>query len=128
MISYDTLLPLAEHYQEDLTNFRLTGDITHLIEFIKAAAGADQRVLKDEFFNALTLNEKQAFYSIVQEIGLSGNISVVKMIQKTTLSRPVWTSLLQKMEKYGVAEVKSQGVKGTHIEIKEGIVDGNNNT
>jgi GTP-sensing pleiotropic transcriptional regulator CodY len=45
------------------------------------------------------------------------------MIQKTDISRPVWTSLLQKMEKYGVAIVKSQGVKGTYVEFKEEMLE-----
>jgi GTP-sensing pleiotropic transcriptional regulator CodY len=44
------------------------------------------------------------------------------MIQKTNLSRPVWTSLLQKMEKYGIAQIKNQGVKGTHIEMAKEII------
>jgi GTP-sensing pleiotropic transcriptional regulator CodY len=83
----------------------------------------DTSILVKDFFNALTENETIAFQSIREEIGFSGNISVVKMIQKTNLSRPVFTSLLQKMEKYGIAEIKSQGVKGTHIEIRKEVED-----
>lgn len=119
MISYDKLLRLAEPYEEDLTNFRLTGDLIYLMNFLEAVSGADRPVLKDDFLNALTVNEKTAFEAIREQIGSSGNISVVKMIQKTNLSRPVWTSLLQKMEKFGIARVKNQGVKGTSIEFVE---------
>ena len=125
MISYDKCLSIAASYEEDLTNFRLTGDIVYLMNFIEAAMGADRLVLKDEFFNALTANELIAFNSIREEIGSSGNISVVKMIQKTTLSRPVWTSLLGKMEKFGIAQVKNQGVKGTYIEFMEDALNDN---
>jgi GTP-sensing pleiotropic transcriptional regulator CodY len=89
------------------------------MNLIEAAMGADKLILKDEFFNALTSNEALAFEAIREEIGFSGNISVVKMIQKTNLSRPVWTSLLQKMEKFGIAQIKNQGVKGTYIEFNE---------
>ena len=121
MISYEKLLEISGQYQEDLTNFRLTGDIVYLMNFIGATMGADKLVLIDEFFNNLTTNETTAFEAIREEIGASGNISVVKMIQKTNLSRPVWTSLLQKMEKYGVAIVKNQGVKGTYIEFIGGL-------
>lgn len=121
MISYEKLLEISGQYQEDLTNFRLTGDIIYLMNFIGATMGADKLVLIDEFFNNLTTNETTAFEAIREEIGASGNISVVKMIQKTNLSRPVWTSLLQKMEKYGVAIVKNQGVKGTYIEFIGGL-------
>ena len=91
------------------------------MKFIDAVNGADKSILKDDFFNALTTNERTAFQAIREEIGLSGNISVVKMIQKTNLSRPVWNSLLQKMEKYDVAMIKNQGVKGTNIVIREDI-------
>ena len=119
MLSYEKLSSIAGRYEKDLTQYRLSGDIMYLINFVEAAMGADRCVLKDDFFNALTANEKTAFDAIVEEIGSSGNISVVKMIQKTNLSRPVWTSLLQKMEKFGIARVKNQGVKGTYIELLE---------
>ena len=125
MISYDKLSTIAERYEDEITEFRLTGKLTVLVPFLEAVGRADQLILKDEFFNAMTNNEKIAFEAIREEIGGSGNLSIVKMIQKTEVSRPVWTSLLQKMEKYGVAIVKSQGVKGTYIEFKEEIlVDG----
>ena len=120
MINYEQVCAIAKQYSEDIREFRLDGDLGRLMNFLEAVVGADKLVLKDEFFNSLTANENIAFEAIREEIGLSGNISVVKMIQKTNLSRPVWTSLLQKMEKYGVAIVKSQGVKGTYIEFTEG--------
>lgn len=119
MISYDKLSAIAKEYESDLREFRLDGDIGRLMGFIEAVMGADARVLTEDFFNALTSNEKTAFEAVKQEIGASGNISVVKMIQKTNLSRPVWTSLLQKMEKFNIAIVKNQGVKGTYIEFNK---------
>ena len=124
MISYDKLLEIASKYEEDLTEFRLTGKIAVLTDFLEAVIGADKLILVDEFFKALTVNEEQAFFAIREEIGLSGNISIVKMIQKTNMSRPVWTSLLAKMEKFGIAQVKNQGVKGTYIEIVKEIENG----
>lgn len=121
MISYDKVLLIAKDHEEDIREFRLDGDIGRLMNFLEAVVGADQLILVNDFYKALTANEEQAFLAIREEIGLSGNISIVKMIQKTSLSRPVWTSLLQKMEKFGIAQVKSQGVKGTHIEITKEI-------
>lgn len=120
MVSYDKVLAIAKQYEEDLREFRLDGNIARLMNFLEAVAGASQLVLKDEFFNALTVNEEQAFYHLKNEIGSSGNVSIVKMIQKTNMSRPVWNSLLQKMEKFGIARIKNQGVKGTYIEFMEG--------
>ena len=39
------------------------------------------------------------------------------MIKKYNISRPVWTSLLKKMQEFKVADVVPQGVKGTYINI-----------
>ena len=119
MIRLEDLLKQAERYETEIKDFRLTGDLRFLVDFVNAALDAKESVLMNDFLNALTTSESSAFEAIRQEIGLSGNISVVKMIQKTNLSRPVWTSLLQKMEKFNIAIVKSQGVKGTYIEFKE---------
>ena len=124
MISYEKLLALAHDYEEDLTEFRLTGKIAILTDFLEAVIGADQLILVEDFYKAMTENEKNAFLAIRKEIGLSGNISITKMIQKTNLSRPVWNSLLIKMEKFGIAQIKNQGAKGTHIEISKEIDDG----
>ena len=124
MITYEQVLAITKKHQEDIREFRLDGDIGRLMNFLQEIVEADQKVLEKEFFNDLTTNENKAFLAIREEIGLSGNISVVKMIQKTGLSRPVWTSLLQKMEKFGVAQIKNQGVKGTHIELVKEIKNG----
>lgn len=123
MISLEKLTTIAQKYEDDLREFRLTGDLAFLLPLINEAEGASALILVKDFYNALTINEKKAFLAIRETIGLSGNISIVKMIQKTNLSRPVWNSLLQKMEKYGIAQVKSQGVKGTYIEIVKEIED-----
>ena len=115
------LQQLAEEYDRDLINFRLTGNVEHLVGFVAAAVTIAQPKENDsrlsEFKDNLTDNEYSALYHIRKEIGVEGNISVVKMIQKTNHSRPVFTSLLAKLEKYSVAEVKNQGVKGTYIKF-----------
>lgn len=121
MIDYDKLLMIAKSYEEDIKEFRLDGDLKRLMNFLEAVIGADQLILVEDFYKALTDNEKTAFLAIREAIGLSGNISIVKMIQKTNLSRPVWNSLLTKMEKFGIAQIKNQGAKGTHIEISKEI-------
>ena len=121
MITYDKLSAIAKEYEDELREFRLDGDIGRLMNFLEAVIGADRLILVEDFYKALTENEKKAFIAIRETIGFSGNISIVKMIQKTNLSRPVWTSLLAKMEKFGIAQVKNQGVKGTYIEISKEI-------
>ena len=121
MISYDKVIEIAKEYQEDIKEFRLDGDLGRLMNFLEAVIGADQLILVEDFYKALTDNEKTAFLAIREVIGLSGNISIVKLIQQTNLSRPVWNSLLTKMEKFGIAQIKNQGAKGTHIEISKEI-------
>ena len=121
MISYDKVLAIARDYEEDIREFRLDGDLGRLMDFLEAVMGADRLILVEDFYKALTDNEKTAFLAIREAIGLSGNISIVKLIQQTNLSRPVWNSLLTKMEKFGIAQIKSQGAKGTHIEIVKEI-------
>ena len=121
MVTKEELSAISQLYQEDLREYRLSGDLEYLLPIINRILGADTGYLITDFYNALTENEKKAISAIREEIGYSGNISVVKMIQKTGLSRPVWTSVLQKMEKYGIARIKNQGVKGTNIEIREDL-------
>lgn len=120
-----TLQSIAAGYENELREYRLTGDLNWLLPVIKCALNMQQNVdinkIRNDFFNALTETEKTAFQAIREQIGSSGNISIVKMIQKTGISRPVFTSLLQKMEKFNVAQIRNQGVKGTYIEIIEGI-------
>lgn len=125
MITLDTLYQVAPDFDNELREFRLTGDLTHLLSFVQATIAAEQNInfnqIWNDFFNHLTDNENKAFLAIREEINSQGNISIVKMIQKTNLSRPVFTSLLTKMEKYGVAEIRNQGVKGTYINMREGL-------
>lgn len=71
----------------------------------------------DTFCSAITSTEKKALKAIIEEINIEGNISVSKIVEKTKISRPVYTNLFTKMTNYKVAKVTSQGVKGMHIKI-----------
>lgn len=71
----------------------------------------------EEFNTKLTVLEKEALAWIRAKIQNEGNISVVKAIQETNISRPIWTALLSKMKEYNFAEVENQGVKGTRIKF-----------
>lgn len=121
MITIEQLMSLAMDYQGELREFRLTDDLQYLLPLINAAVRADAGISVNDFYKALTINEKEAFLALRKEIDLSGTISIVKMIQKTNISRPVWTALLQKMEKFGIAHVEGHGAKGTYISIAKEI-------
>lgn len=109
------------NYNDIFENYFLCLDTIDdgLILLFKTALNAelDAGCSEDFFFNQLSHGETRAYESIVAEIGSSGNISISAMIKKYNISRPVWTSLLKKMQEYKVAEVVSQGVKGTYINI-----------
>jgi GTP-sensing pleiotropic transcriptional regulator CodY len=109
---------------DDTREYRLSGDIKYLQGFAKdmiAAIAAqqtkDQSATLNKFKEELTSKETSALQAIIQDIGAEGNISIVKMIQKTGYSRPVFTNLLAKLELFKVAEVQNQGVKGTYIKF-----------
>lgn len=72
---------------------------------------------KDAFFKKLTSTEKDALKYISQEIGAEGTISISKIIEKYSTSRPVWNNLFRKIQDFKVGEVTNRGVKGTDIKI-----------
>lgn len=113
----DIMKEAAEQHTDELREFRLTGDISHLQSFVEATIAATQMIDWDEFYAAITQKENDALKEIREDIGGEGYISIVKKTQKTGISRPVYDSLLKKMKAYGVAEIENKGVKGTYIKF-----------
>lgn len=115
-----TLIAISEGYRQELVDYRLSGDLNILLPFINSCINAQDCLTMnhniDDFMHSLTATEKTALLYL-RQMDLTLNISVVKLIQSTKISRPVWTALFQKMEKYGIARISNQGVKGTHIEL-----------
>lgn len=92
-----------------------------VIEILKHsfAENQPQAVSKKEFFKQLTNAETKAYYSIIKEIGEEGNITISKLVEKNSISRPVYNNLIIKMKENNVASVVSMGMKGTYIKILE---------
>lgn len=89
-----------------------------VMEIIKLSLqDPESEVTKEQFFKQLTNAEQRAYYSIVKEIGAEGNITISKLVEKNSISRPVYNNLITKMKEYGVAAIVSQGMKGTNIKI-----------
>lgn len=88
-----------------------------IVEILKVSLEENAQI--NEFFNNITGTEKNAFEAIKKEIGKEGNITISKIVDKTNISRPVYTNLLNKMKTYNVAEVVNQGFKGTYIKFSE---------
>lgn len=91
-----------------------------VIELMKVAL-TDMMQLVD-FNTLLTKTEKNALDIIINELenGYDGNISISNLIENSSISRPVFKNLLQKMKDNKIAEIDNQGVKGTYIKIIDG--------
>ena len=91
-----------------------------IIELMKVAL--TDMMQTTDFQTLLTKTEKNALNLILQELknGYDGNISISNLTEKSSISRPVFKNLLQKMKDNMIAEVDNQGVKGTYIKIIDG--------
>ena len=73
-----------------------------------------------DFYDKLTNREIQGLNGIIKRIQNEGDISLFNLIAETGISRPVFTSLLNKLKEYNMAEIVSRGTKGTHIKFLNG--------
>lgn len=70
----------------------------------------------------LTDKEKQALSIILSKLeNGEGTISISKLLEESNISRPVFKSTLNKIEKYYIAEITNMGVKGTNIKLLTNI-------
>lgn len=105
---------LDSPFEKDANDIMCTG----VMEIMKLALeNPQEETTKDIFFQNLTKAEQKAYYSIIKEIHAEGNISIKQLIDKNTISRPVYNNLLTKMKNFNVAEIANQGMKGTYIKI-----------
>ena len=82
-----------------------------------AAAFEKDKQIALERLTEFTYNEVKVIQSIIKEIQTEGNISVVKMIQATNISRPVFTRAFEKLKEFNLAEITNCGTKGTNIKF-----------
>lgn len=78
--------------------------------------------VQDKIFDSLTKTEEKALIFCLEEIGDEGILSISKAIADSGISRPVFTSLLDKLDRYKGAEIKNMGVKGTYINFHDHIL------
>ena len=97
---------------------RLTAAITAILKQSFSLFGGEQ----DELFKSLTKTEEKALIYILETIGDEGILSISEAIRSSGISRPVFTSLLDKLSRYKGAEVKNMGVKGTYINFYDHIL------
>ena len=120
-VSIEILQRCERRHFDMMREYRLTGDVKYLqgfvAEVIRSLSEEKEGDLIAKFHSAITPREALAFRAIYEEVNEEGNFSVVKMVQKANLSRPVFDNLLAKMREYKIADVANQGVKGTHIKF-----------
>lgn len=100
---------------ENKRNFKASSTVKEGIVKIMGEALND-RVTIDAFITCLTPTEKKA-WGFLENLFVDGAavISISKIIEETNISRPVWKSLLEKLEKNRMGFVQNHGVSGTTI-------------
>lgn len=78
--------------------------------------------IQEKLFSSLTKTEEKALIYVLETIGDCGNISISEAINQSKISRPVFTSLFDKLDRYKGAEIKNQGVKGTYINFYDHVL------
>ena len=78
--------------------------------------------VQSKIFDSLTKTEEKALIYILESIGDEGILSISQAIQGSGISRPVFTGLLDKLDRYKAAEIKNMGVKGTYINFYDHIL------
>ena len=107
-------IPSAKNNEEPKQNKQLIEKIT--IDILRMAVTKD--IDEQYFLQCLTAKEKIALDSLLNYLDEGeGNVSIVKMVEKTGISRPVFMGLIQKMKDHKIAEIKNMGVKGTYFHI-----------
>ena len=107
-------IPSAKNNEEPKQIKQLIEKIT--IDILRMAVTKD--IDEQYFLQCLTAKEKIALDNLLDYLDEGeGNVSIVKMIEKAGVSRPVFMGLIQKMKDHKIAEIKNMGVKGTYFHI-----------
>ena len=108
------IIPSAKNNEEPKQIKQLIEKIT--IDILQMAVTKD--IDEQYFLQCLTAKEKIALDSLLNYLDEGeGNVSIVKMVEKAGVSRPVFMGLIQKMKDHKIAEIKNMGVKGTYFHI-----------
>jgi hypothetical protein len=92
--------------------------LTEIFEHYLQFCGGDQ----DKLFSSMTKTEEKALEYLLNTIGDEGVISVTEAIRDSGISRPVFTSLFDKLNRYKGAEIRNMGVKGTYINFYDHVM------
>ena len=117
-LTYDQRREAIEQFRISDNTEMLTKELTNLLlQFLSFKDG-----VQDQLFSSLTKTEEKALIYVLETIGECGNISISAAIAGSGISRPVFTSLFEKLDRYRGAEIKNQGVKGTYINFYDHVL------
>jgi hypothetical protein len=86
-----------------------------LLEVMSVALSYESNDL-EKFFESLTATEYKALQLLIADFDDNEkDVSISQLIDKTNISRPVYTALFYKLRESKIAEIDNRGVKGTHI-------------
>jgi len=107
-----TYLKIAILDNDDLIINKIKNIIKNIIQINMNNISQEQEII-----NILTKTELKVLSLIIQDFnGLNeGNIKVSQATEHYKISTSVFRTLFYKLKEYGVAEIDSRGVKGTHI-------------
>lgn len=113
-------LPLVRANEEEIENSReliAEGCLNIFKQYLTMSDGTQEKL-----FESLTKTEEKALIFVLETIGECGNLSISEAINFSGISRPVFTSLFDKLDRYKGAEIKNQGVKGTYINFYDHVL------
>jgi hypothetical protein len=117
-MSYETRWNEVQNWGSDAQVEELQTVLENIfVQYLEFKSG-----IQEELFSSLTKTEEKALIYVLETIGEEGNISISTAIADSGISRPVFTSLFDKLDKYKGAEIKNQGVKGTYINFYDHVL------
>ena len=117
----DDYMEILSKAKNMICNYEAETYFKNFIKIVITKANQDNiRVVN--ILEFLTDKEKQALSIILSKLeNGEGTISISKLLEESNISRPVFKSTLNKIEKYYIAEVTNMGVKGTNIKLLTNI-------
>lgn len=110
-ILFNNLFLNKEIYNDDIVLYHA---IRNIVNFSLAVPAKEQELIK-----ILTKTEKKVLSLLLHDFNncLEGDINVSQATISYNVSTSVFRTLFYKLKEYGVAEIDSRGVKGTHIKF-----------
>lgn len=106
----------VQEIKEQILN--ICPEIKELLDELENTINLEYNNTNYELFkNSLTFAENEALDKIIDKIHIEGIISISSLSRETSISRPVFNNLLNKLENAKLITVNNMGAKGTYIKF-----------